>query len=182
MLKRSSLAGQRRLRRHGWTPEPPRSPSSSAATITAPRSSAIRRTRFEKFSEEAGYGKDLTVEDVQHIKELVAKVGRLEFRILANAHDDKEAIAFSEQMLNVQKDNDAKLAQEIKDAQAKGLPPPGPRANRTTAAPRNSTRSAWPQGLQKRGDLQLGRAGPNRAPRVQPRQCRQDRCTTRATP
>src|SRR5262249_36562668 len=58
---------------------------------------------------------------------LVANVGRLEFRVLANSHDDKDAITDAERMINKDKDVDAKLAQEIKDAQAKGLPPPGPR-------------------------------------------------------
>ena len=76
---------------------------------------------------ELGYGKDLTVEGVQQIKELIAKVGRLEFRILANSHDDKEAIEDAKRMLNKDPLSNPLLDQEIKDDQAKGLPPPGPR-------------------------------------------------------
>jgi SecD/SecF fusion protein len=76
---------------------------------------------------QTGYGKDLTVEGVQQIKELVAKVGRLEFRILANSHDDKDAIEKATAMLNKEFQTNPQLAQEIKDDQAKGLPPPGPR-------------------------------------------------------
>lgn len=91
-----------------------------------PSATAIAE-KVQKYSEDVKYGKDLTVEEVQHIKELVAKVGRLEFRVLANSHDDKEALADTERMLNKDVLIDAKLAQEIKDAQAKGLPPPGPR-------------------------------------------------------
>ena len=74
----------------------------------------------------SGRSKDLTLEEVQRIKDLVGKVGSLEFRILANNVDDKkaeqDAIAFFEKAAN----NPAVL-QELKDAQEKGLPPPGPR-------------------------------------------------------
>jgi SecD/SecF fusion protein len=74
----------------------------------------------------SGRGKDLTLEEVQRIKDLVAKVGSLEFRILANNVDDKEAekdaIQFFEKAAT-----DPALQQELKDAQEKGLPPPGPR-------------------------------------------------------
>src|SRR5205823_4892091 len=79
------------------------------------------------FSDDVGSSNDLTVEEVQHIKELIAKVGRLEFRVLANSHDDKEAIEDATRMINKDVQVNPTLDQEIKDAQAKGLPPPGPR-------------------------------------------------------
>jgi SecD/SecF fusion protein len=82
--------------------------------------------KVTKLSEESGYSKDLSVEEVQRIKDLVAKVGRLEFRILANSHDDKAAIDDAMQMINKDSAN-PELAKELADAQAKGLPPPGPR-------------------------------------------------------
>jgi SecD/SecF fusion protein len=74
-----------------------------------------------------GRGKDLTLEEVQRIKDLVAKVGSLEFRILANSTDDEKAIKDAQNMLNVEAAGDPALQQELKDAQERGLPPPGPR-------------------------------------------------------
>lgn len=69
---------------------------------------------------ESGLGKDLSIEEVQRIKDLVTKVGSLEFRILANLNDDAEAI------------KDAKKAIEesrnaLEDLAKGGLPPPGPK-------------------------------------------------------
>ncbi len=87
---------------------------------------AIAET-VQKYSQESGYSKDLSVEEVQRIKDLVAKVGRLEFRILANQNDDKEAIDDALRMLNKDRETDPNLDKEIKDDQSKGLPPPGPR-------------------------------------------------------
>jgi SecD/SecF fusion protein len=83
--------------------------------------------KIQSYSEESGYSKDLSVEEVQRIKDLVAKVGRLEFRILANYNDDKDAIEDAKRMINTDAQADPNLDKEIKDDQAKGLPPPGPR-------------------------------------------------------
>ena len=44
--------------------------------------------------------KDLTVEEVQRIKDLVSKVGSLEFRILANEQDDAEGIKVAMNQIN----------------------------------------------------------------------------------
>ncbi|MBX9678065.1 MAG: protein translocase subunit SecD [Gemmataceae bacterium] len=63
--------------------------------------------------------KDLTVEEVQRIKDLVSKVGSLEFRILANGADDKEAIAEVESHINSKVDQE-----ELKKLAEGGLPPP----------------------------------------------------------
>ncbi len=75
----------------------------------------------------SGRSKDLTLEEVQRIKDLVAKVGSLEFRILANSVDDKEGEKEAANLLNVKAGTDTALQQELKDNQEKGLPPPGPR-------------------------------------------------------
>ena len=73
-----------------------------------------------------GQSRDLTVEEVQRIKDLVSKVGSLEFRILANNVDDKDAIKASIAMLNDAGDN-PQLKAELEDDQNTGLPPPPPR-------------------------------------------------------
>ncbi|MCI0642897.1 MAG: SecD/SecF family protein translocase subunit, partial [Gemmataceae bacterium] len=65
-----------------------------------------------------GRSRDLSVEEVQRIKELVAKVGSLEFRILANKHDDKQGISRAQQTITDAKDLDERAK--------KGLPPPPP--------------------------------------------------------
>ena len=65
--------------------------------------------------------------DVQRVKDLVAQTGLLEFRILANSVDDKDAIKDAREMINVRAENDAALEKELKELQEKGLPPPGPR-------------------------------------------------------
>ncbi len=58
-------------------------------------------------------------DDVARAKSMIAKIGRLEFRILANATDDAEAIEHAKKMLN-----DAGLAKDLQDAQERGAPPP----------------------------------------------------------
>ena len=75
----------------------------------------------------SGRSKDLTLEEVQRIKDLVAKVGSLEFRILANSEDDKAAEKDAETMINELALSNTNLQQELKDDQERGLPPPGPR-------------------------------------------------------
>ena len=66
-------------------------------------------------------------DDVQRVKDLVAQTGLLEFRILANSVDDREAIKDVQEMINVRAENDAAFQKELKQLQEKGLPPPGPR-------------------------------------------------------
>jgi len=84
--------------------------------------------KIQVLAAKQGRGRDITVEEVQRIKEQVARVGLLEFRILANEKDDREGI------------EEAKLAiknagQLLKDNAEKGLPPPGP-VDRTTGQPK----------------------------------------------
>ena len=67
--------------------------------------------------------KEAGTEDfVQEVKDLVSRVGVLEFRILANDTDDKEAYEEAMEQVNNQYPAD----QADKDAKA-GTPPPGPR-------------------------------------------------------
>ncbi len=79
-------------------------------------------TRIQKdirdLTEKTGRGKDLTVEEVQRIKDLVAKVGSLEFRILANNKDDIKGETAAIEAIDSAKDLD--------DRAKAGLPPMGP--------------------------------------------------------
>jgi SecD/SecF fusion protein len=76
---------------------------------------------IEERTRKAGRSRDATLEDVQRIKELVSKVGNLEFRILANSVDDEKAIKDATDQLNT-------TSQTEKDSWAqKGMSPPGPR-------------------------------------------------------
>jgi SecD/SecF fusion protein len=81
---------------------------------------------IQKVSKEGGFRPDLTVEEVQRIKDLVSKVGSLEFSILANDYDDSAAIADARKQLAEYK-SDPDLRVEVEDNQNRGLPPPPPR-------------------------------------------------------
>ena len=65
-----------------------------------------------------------TGEEVENIKNLIQQAGRLEFRILANRNDDKDAIAAAEEYMK-----DPKNADKLKDLNVKGEPPPPPTQN-----------------------------------------------------
>lgn len=69
----------------------------------------------------------LTTEEVQRIKELISQVGSLEFRILANTQDDRDAIeAARKYFTDAQKDQKAKA--EIEAAAIAGRVPPAPKS------------------------------------------------------
>ena len=53
-------------------------------------SAAMIEQEIEKLNKSEGQTRDLTVEEVQRIKELVSRVGSLEFRMLANSVDDHD--------------------------------------------------------------------------------------------
>jgi SecD/SecF fusion protein len=76
---------------------------------------------INELTEKSGRKEDLTVEGVQQIKDMVAKIGSLEFRILANSTDD----AAGETAAKTYVDNPDN-AKELEDRAKKGLPPPGP--------------------------------------------------------
>jgi SecD/SecF fusion protein len=65
--------------------------------------------------------KDYTGEQVQAIKNLIAQVGALEFRILANNVDDKEAIDKAKRFFE-----DSSNQKELETRAKNGLPPPFP--------------------------------------------------------
>jgi len=76
----------------------------------------------------SGQSRDVTVEEVQRIKDLVSKVGSLEFRILANSVDDKAVIEAAKDMLGKANERgNEQLKVELEDDQNNGLPPPPPR-------------------------------------------------------
>jgi SecD/SecF fusion protein len=77
----------------------------------------------ERYKDQA---RDLSVEEVQRIKDLVSKVGSLEFRILANDKDDAKAIEDAKKVFQDAGKN-AEFAGQIKKAAQDGLAPPGPR-------------------------------------------------------
>jgi SecD/SecF fusion protein len=65
--------------------------------------------------------KDLTVEEVQRIKDLVSKVGALEFRIVANSEDDDLAIDEAKKYFENTGNSEA-----LQRLAVNGQPPPGP--------------------------------------------------------
>jgi SecD/SecF fusion protein len=83
---------------------------------------------INKFVRESKQGRDLSVEEVQRIKDLVSKVGSLEFRILANQDDDKKGEEDAKKLIDKDSPNmNPEMDQELKKRAAEGLPPPGPR-------------------------------------------------------
>src|SRR5262249_31312527 len=86
-----------------------------------PTTAMIQASIGDITGQEVGGSRDATVEEGQRIKELVARVGSLEFRILANQHDDKlgqeDAAAFI---------NNPSTKAVLEQAAIRGEPPPGP--------------------------------------------------------
>jgi len=74
--------------------------------------------KITQLMEASGQSKDLSVEEVSRIKDLVSKVGSLEFRILANQNDDAKGIDDAMKYVN-----DPANKQLMDDNQSKGLPP-----------------------------------------------------------
>jgi SecD/SecF fusion protein len=75
-------------------------------------------------SKEKGY---VTGEQVQTVKELISRVGSLEFRILANTKDDEAAIKAAENYFTDAQKDAAKKA-ELESAAVSGKAPPRPRS------------------------------------------------------
>lgn len=78
----------------------------------------------------SGGGKErraLTTEEVERIKALIAQVGSLEFRILANTRDDKDAIDAAEKFF-VEAQKDPKIKADLESLALSGKPPPPPMA------------------------------------------------------
>jgi SecD/SecF fusion protein len=89
----------------------------------------VPRTEIEKFIDEnyqvSREQRHLTGEEVQEVKELISRVGSLEFRILANAQDDKAAIDATRKYFD-EVSKDRKLQDELDALAVAGKPPPGP--------------------------------------------------------
>jgi SecD/SecF fusion protein len=127
---------------------------------------------IEKLTEGGEKGKDLTVEEVQRIKDLVAKVGSLEFRILANSTDDAAGEKDNSDLINSAASN-ADVKALLEELQTKGLPPPtyreggltGPPKQYTIKLPRNTESTvtySWVElGPQERKSLNLDNAAKN---------------------
>lgn len=110
--------------------------------------------------------KEFTLEEIQRIKDLIAQVGSLEFRILANNVDDKEAIKQAQADLALAQ-KDPLVKQMLERRARSGDPPPGP-INPETREPtwpvtiRGTTTYhtySWVElGLEERNDLGLNNA------------------------
>jgi SecD/SecF fusion protein len=105
--------------------------------------------------------KDVTSEQIQHFKDLIAQVGSLEFRILANDKDDKEAIKAAKDYLEDPKNKDI-----LERSALEGKPPPGPPppAGKTTFAVEGKghfTYSWVEMGKEERFDYHLNNAAAN---------------------
>src|SRR5690242_2208078 len=75
-----------------------------------------------KFIEDRYKAKALTSEEVQKVKEKIAQVGSLEFRILANDHDDKRAIELAKAFFDRATKNDGPERKTLTDAAITGRP------------------------------------------------------------
>ncbi len=117
---------------------------------------------IEKQNKSEGRSRDLSLEEVQRIKDLVAKVGSLEFRILANSEDDKEGIKAARAIINTE--NPA-VQDQIKKAQEIGIAPPAPDEQFTINLPNNQksiVKYEWVElGPQERKSLHLDNASKN---------------------
>jgi SecD/SecF fusion protein len=109
--------------------------------------------------------KYVTAEEVQTVKERIAQVGSLEFRILANGKDDKDGVSAATQYVN-----DPANADELKRRALRGLPPPPPvpaegtgftypNGARTFSTPKGNFSYTWVElGRQERQSLGLNNA------------------------
>jgi len=115
----------------------------------------------------SGGTRDLALEDVQRIKDLVAKVGSLEFRILANYTDDKIGIDDAKNLIN----EGLLIAEDLEKRAKAGLPPPPPKNQEfwPITLPRGVTSKltySWVEmGPQERKQLNLDNAARNDADR-----------------
>jgi SecD/SecF fusion protein len=99
--------------------------------------------------------KDVTTEEIQHFKDLIAQVGSLEFRILANEKDDKAAIDAAKQYFKDVANKDALRARALE-----GKPPGKPGDGKTFPTEGKGTFSySWVEmGKEERFNLHLNNA------------------------
>lgn len=112
---------------------------------------------INEITEKTGRSRDLSIEEVQRIKDLVAKVGSLEFRILANSKDDK--IGEDEAKKTIDE------ARDLEERAKKGQPPPPPPGVFEINLPRgykSRVTYSWVElGPQERKQLNLDNAARN---------------------
>ncbi|MCI0684537.1 MAG: protein translocase subunit SecD [Gemmataceae bacterium] len=115
---------------------------------------------IQKQAEAQGEFQDLSVEEVQRIKDLVAKVGSLEFRILANNEDDDDGQKAAKDLFV-----GIDLTDELKKRAKEGRPPPAPKAVFDIDLPRgvkSRVTYSWVElGPQERKQLSLDNAARN---------------------
>lgn len=71
---------------------------------------------IQEENEKSGHSEDVSVEEVQRMKEMIPKVGSLEFRILANKNDDDQALQETLELINKKGLNDPEIAAALKYA------------------------------------------------------------------
>jgi SecD/SecF fusion protein len=93
----------------------------------------VSQTRVEIILPTGGHSsRDLTAEEVERVKDLISQVGSLEFRILANNHDDRDAIEAARKYIEAQSNTQLPEAErqarkdELLHLAEKGQPPPKP--------------------------------------------------------
>lgn len=116
--------------------------------------------KVRSLADREGRFRDASVEDVQRIKDLVAKVGSLEFRILANEMDDKVGQTKAAAMFK-----DIDLNEDLVKRAKEGRPPPAPKDVEEINLPRGVksrlTYSWVEMGPQERKALNLDNAAKN---------------------
>jgi SecD/SecF fusion protein len=120
---------------------------------------------INKFHDEK---RQVTSEEVQEFKELIAQVGSLEFRILANQTDDAEAIqAAKDQIANLAKPTETKDAKgkiirgpsELERLASAGKPPPPPNDGKPFTTPLGTYTYSWVElGRSERKSMDLDNA------------------------
>jgi SecD/SecF fusion protein len=93
------------------------------------RPSQEQIAEISQFIEDNYKQKGLTAEAVQQVKERIAQVGSLEFRILANNHDDVRAIQLAKEYFDRAQKNDGVERRTLIDAAITGRVPPPPEDN-----------------------------------------------------
>jgi SecD/SecF fusion protein len=105
-------------------------------TVKAYEDKQVKLEKIDEFIENeyrsAGKKKSLGGDDVPRIKELIKRVGSLEFRILANARDDKEAFEAARATIEgdprATEEQKAERKRDLENRAARGLPPPPPKS------------------------------------------------------
>ncbi len=94
--------------------------AADAPTVTAAEVEAFVR---EHYRAAGGGRKNLTGEEVQRIKDLIAQQGSLDFRIVANEDQDGPAIRAAQEFF---KDRTPDRGRDLERRASQGLPPPAP--------------------------------------------------------